>query len=130
MGQAVPASEAGMTALSMEFVSKPEEAHRLRAAIRGAIDGALGQVPGFAGCMLLISDKEPRLATVITFWEGEKRAGLSSNGVAWIHKIVAPFLDHCLQVRTHDAFCPVAALASPARVNSVVEDRYHVSVRP
>jgi len=97
MGQAVPASECGVTALSMEFVSKPEEAHRLRTAIPAAIEGLLGQVPGFSGCMLLIADKEPRLVTVITLWEGENRAGLSSNGVAWIHKIAAPFLDHCLK---------------------------------
>jgi len=129
MGQAVPASECGVTALSMEFVSKPEEVHRLRTAIPAAIEGLLGQVPGFSGCMLLIADKEPRLVTVITFWEGENRAGLSSNGVAWIHKIAAPFLDHCLQVRTHDAFSPVTALASHVRVDSVVEDRYRVSVR-
>jgi hypothetical protein len=112
MDQTVPASESGMTALSMEFVSKPREACRLRTAIPVAIESALRQVPGFAGCMLLISDKEPRLVTVITFWGGENRAELSSKGVARIHKIVAPFLDRCLQVRSHDAYSPVKSFAS------------------
>jgi hypothetical protein len=103
-----------LAALSIEFVCKPQEVYRLRTAIPAAIEGALGQMPGFAGCMLLVSDKEPRLATVITFWEGEERMALSGNSAPRIHKLLAPFLDHCLQVRSHDAYLPVKALASQA----------------
>jgi len=112
MGGMVPAAECGMTALSMEFVSKPQEAYRLPAAVPAVIEGALGHLAGFAGCMLLICDKESRLVTVVTFWEGENRAALCSKAAAWVHNVVAPFLDHCLQVRSYDAYLPKKTLAS------------------
>jgi hypothetical protein len=114
MGRTIPTTACGMTALSIEFVSKPQEAYRLRTAIPAAIESALGQVAGFAGCLLLITDKEPRLVTVITFWEGENRAALSNNSASWVHKLLAPFLDHCLQVRSHDAYSPERTAASGA----------------
>jgi hypothetical protein len=112
MEQTIPGTGCGVIALSMEFVSKPQEAYRLGTAIPAAIEGALGQVPGFAGCLLLISDKEPRLVTVITFWEGENRAALSSNGAAWTNNILGPFVDHCLQVRSYEAYSPMKTLGS------------------
>ncbi len=120
MGRTVPATACGTTALSIEFVSKPHEAYRLRTAIPAAIEGALGQVAGFAGCLLLITDKEPRLATVITFWEGENRAELSNNSAPWVHKLLAPFLDHCLQVRSHDAYSPVKTSASEVNLECLI----------
>jgi hypothetical protein len=43
-----------MTALSVEFVAKPQEAHRVEAAIPAAIAGALKEVDGFAGCLVMI----------------------------------------------------------------------------
>ena len=112
MGGTVPATTYRVTALSMEFVSKPQEEYRLTATIPAAIEGALGHLPEFAGCMLLICDKESRLVTVVTFWEGEKRAALCSKAAGWIHEVVAPFLDHCLHVRSYDAYLPMRALAS------------------
>src|SRR5260370_28954829 len=39
-----------MTALSVEFVAKPQEAHRAEAAIPAAIAGALKEVDGLPGC--------------------------------------------------------------------------------
>ena len=98
----------------MEFVSKPQEAYRLPSAVPAAIEGALGHLPGFAGCLLLISDKESRLVTVITFWQGENRAALCSKAAAWIDKVVTPFLDQCLQVRSYDAYLPKKTAASRA----------------
>jgi len=98
----------------MEFVSKPQEAYRLPAAVPAALEGALGHLPGFAGCLLLISDKESRLVTVVTFWEGENRAELCSKATAWILKVVTPFLDQCLQMRSYDAYPPKKTVTSPA----------------
>jgi len=42
-----------ITALSIEFVAKPQEAHRVQAAIPAAIAGALKDVTGFAGCLVM-----------------------------------------------------------------------------
>ncbi len=38
-----------VTALSIEFVAKPHEAHRAQLAIPSALAGALKEVTGFAG---------------------------------------------------------------------------------
>lgn len=112
MGRTVPTTDSTQTALSIEFVSKPQEVYRLPTAIPAAIERALGEISGFAGCLVLISDKEPRLVTVITLWEGENRAELSRNVAGWLQKIVAPFLDHCLQVRSHHAYAPMKSSSS------------------
>ena len=67
-----------VTALSIEFVAKPQEAHRVEAAIPAALAGALKDVTGFAGCLVMISDQEARLVTVVTLWAGDDRANRCS----------------------------------------------------
>src|SRR5205807_2801847 len=62
-----------LTALSIELVAKPQEAHRVEAAIPAAIRGALKDITGFAGCLVMISDQEARLVTVVTLWAGHDR---------------------------------------------------------
>src|SRR5260370_2851146 len=43
-----------VTALSVGFVAKPQEAHRVGDVIPAAIAGALKHVAGFAGCLEMI----------------------------------------------------------------------------
>ena len=102
-----------VTALSIEFVAKPEQAHRVEAAIPGAIAGALKDVAGFAGCLMMISDQEARLVTVVTLWAGDDRAKCCSQNVPWVHALLAPFLDRCLRVQTMVAHLPVLQLIPP-----------------
>src|SRR5579859_6093011 len=122
MGGRISAPIRGMTALSIEFVCKSQEAYRLATAVPQAVENALGQVSGFAGCVMLVSDKEPRLARVMALWEGESRATLCRNSAPWIHELLAPFLDHCLNVETHNAYLPAAVLEShePVRYSAHV----------
>ena len=96
------------TALSIEFVAKPQEAAGVLASIPNAIESVLGNVPGFAGCVVMISDHEARLVTLITFWSGEDRAALSKNSAPWVYKIISPYLDHCLRVGWFHACAPAA----------------------
>jgi hypothetical protein len=96
-----------VTALSVEFVAKPQEAHRVQAAIPAAIAGALKDVTGFAGCLVMISDHEARLVTVITLWAGSDRAKCCNQNVRWVHAILKPYLDRCLRVQTMVAHLPV-----------------------
>ena len=74
-----------LTALSIEFVAKPQEAHRVEDAIPAAIAGALKDVTGFAGCLVLISDQEARLVTVVTLWAGHRGAGRTRGG--WLPRM-------------------------------------------
>jgi len=96
-----------LTALSIEFVAKPQEAHRVEVAIPTAIAGALKDVTGFAGCLVMISDQEARLVTVVTLWVGHDRAKCCNQNVRWVNALLAPYLDHRLRMQTMVAHLPV-----------------------
>jgi hypothetical protein len=95
-----------LRALSIEFVARPGEAHRVEAAIPAAVAGALKDLAGFAGCLVMISDQEARLVTVVTLWAGDDRAKCCSQNVHWVCALLAPFLDRCLRVQTMVAHLP------------------------
>ena len=96
-----------ITALSIEFVAKPQEAHRVQAAIPAAIAGALKDVTGFAGCLVMISDQEARLVTVITLWSGNERVKCCRENVRWVNALLTPYLDRRIRVQTMVAHLPV-----------------------
>ena len=106
-----------VTALSVEFVAKPQEAHRVESAIPSAIAGALKDVTGFAGCLVMISDQEARLVTVVTLWAGEDRAKRCRENLRWVNALLAPYVDRCLRVQTLATFLP-ALLAVEPETNS------------
>ena len=97
-----------ITALSIEFVAKPNEAHKVHAALPAAINGALGEVVGFAGSFVMIANHEARLVTVVTLWSGEDRMQRCSENVRWVRALLTPYLDRCLRVQTLAAY-PAAA---------------------
>jgi hypothetical protein len=93
-----------LAALSIEFVAKPEEVHRLGSTIPATVRGGMERAPGFAGCLVMISDREARLVSVITFWTGEDGMADRSKRTRWLYKLLTPHIDHCLRVRTLDAY--------------------------
>jgi hypothetical protein len=95
-----------ITALNIEFVAKPNEAHKVHAALPAAINGALGEVGGFAGSFVMIANHEARLVTVVTLWCGEDRMQRCSENLRWVRALVAPYLDRCLRVQTLAAYVP------------------------
>jgi hypothetical protein len=101
-----------ITALSIEFVAKPNEAHKIHAALPAAINGALGEVAGFVGCFVMIANHEARLVTVVTLWSGEDRMQRCSENERWVRALLAPYLDRCLRVQTLAAFVPGATQSS------------------
>jgi hypothetical protein len=98
-----------ITALSIEFVAQPNEAHKIHAALPAAIDGALGEVAGFAGSFVMIANHEARLVTVVTLWSGEDRMQRCNENVRWVRALLAPYLDRCLRVQTLAAYVPAAS---------------------
>ncbi len=102
-----------LTALSIEFVAQPQEAHRVETSIPAAIAGALREVTGFAGCLVMISDQEARLVTVVTLWWGEDRVKRLSQNVRGVRALLAPYLDRCLRVQTMVAHLPVLPVIRP-----------------
>lgn len=102
-------SSSGIAALSIEFVAKPNESHKVQTALPAAIQGALGEVAGFAGSFVLIANHEARLVTVVTLWRDEDRAKRCGENVRWVRALLAPYLDRCLRVQTFAAYVPEAA---------------------
>jgi hypothetical protein len=97
-----------ITALNIEFVAKPNEAHKVHAALPAAIHGALGDVAGFAGSFVMIAYHEARLVTVVTLWSGEDRIQRCQENVRWVRALLAPYLDRCLRVQTLAAYVPAS----------------------
>jgi hypothetical protein len=114
-----------ITALSVEFVAKPHEAHKVHAALPAAINGALGEVAGFAGSFVMIANHEARLVTVVTLWSGEDRMQHCNENVRWVRALLAPYLDRCLRVQTLAAYVPEAAQISQQFDRSCSEGAMH-----
>lgn len=114
-----------VTALSVEFVAKPHEARRAQTAIPSALIGALQEVTGFAGCLVLVSDQEARLLTVVTLWSGNDRHKRCAENARWVHALLAPYLDRRLRVQTLVAHLPLLPILSlePDREDDCSEDR-------
>ena len=110
-----------VTALSVEFVAKPQEAHRVQATIPAAVAGALKEVSGFAGCLVMISDQEARLVTVVTLWAGDDRRKRCGENARWVHALLAPYLDRSLRVQpwSHTCRCWLRFSRKEARPASV-----------
>jgi hypothetical protein len=100
-------------------VAKPQEAHRLEAAIPAALAGVLKDVTGFAGCLVMISDQEARLVTVVTLWAGDDRANRCSQNARWVHALLKPYLDLCLRVQTMVAHLPLLPLLPAIRPETI-----------
>ncbi|HYL83508.1 MAG TPA: hypothetical protein VE263_04685 [Candidatus Angelobacter sp.] len=103
------ASQPGTLALSVEFVAKPEKAASAKTFLPGALHGALNEVDGFAGCVVLSADQESRLVTVITFWTGSDSRKCCSQNVRWVKALVASYADRCVRVQTLVAHAPQGA---------------------
>lgn len=88
------------TALSLEFVAKPEAAPTVQIALPRAIHSAFAGVTGFAGGFVFIANHEARLVTVVTLWEGHDRNRRCEENLRWVRALVAPYLDRCLRIQT------------------------------
>ena len=94
------------TALSIEFVAKPSESHKVQTALPAAIHGSLGEVAGFSGGFVLIANYEARLVTVVTLWTGEDRLHRCGENLKWVRALLNPYMDRCLRVQTLAAYTP------------------------
>jgi hypothetical protein len=115
-----------ITALSIEFVAKPNEAHKVHEALPAAIDAALGEVTGFAGSFVMIANHEARLVTVVTLWSGEDRLQRCGENVRWVRALLTPYLDRCLRVQTLAAYVPAAPLVPREFEQSCSEGAMHL----
>jgi hypothetical protein len=88
------------TALSVEFVAVPQQAAYLQSTIPAEIDSVLQSIEGYAGCMVLISDLEARLITVLTLWQGDARSHKCDTKARWVKQLLTPYADRWLRTQT------------------------------
>ena len=102
-----------LSALTVEFVAKPEEAKRAEHSIPAALESSLRELEGYAGCLVMISNLEARLITAITFWSGPHGARLCQQNARWVNALLKPYMDRCLRSQT-----VFARLPSPLQLTS------------
>ena len=89
----------GLTAFSIEFVAKPDQAAGAPVFLPAAIQSGLEDIAGFAGSIVMVSDQEVRLITVIIFWNGAEARRSCERSVRRVRALLAPYLDRCLRVQ-------------------------------
>ena len=100
-----PASSA-FTAFSFEFVAKPEQAASATLSLPAAVQSGLEDIPGFAGSLVMVSDQEARLITLIVFWHGTEARRSCERSVRRVRALLAPYMDRCLRVQNLFAHLP------------------------
>jgi len=97
-----PAPE--VIAHGVEFVALPEKAAKLQRAIPEAMRSTFVNSGSFSGCMVLVSEQEARLVTVITLWTGSDRVNQCDENASQVEKLLDPYVDRYLRTRRLTAF--------------------------
>jgi hypothetical protein len=96
-----------MTAMSIEFVAKPEQATKIQLEIPPAIARAFKDAPGFSGCLVMVPEQEARLVTVVMLWAGNDRIRRPAENTRRVIALLGPFVDRHLRAQTLAAHLPV-----------------------
>ena len=102
-----------VVAHSVEFVAQPGRAPGIQSEIPIAMGHAFSATEGFVGCLVLVSEQETRLVTVITLWTGSNRLASCSDCAKRLEKWLAPYVDRWLRTRTYASF-----VTAPSQVRS------------
>ncbi|MGB2635838.1 MAG: hypothetical protein WAM58_18050 [Candidatus Acidiferrum sp.] len=84
----------------VEFVALPGQTENLQTKIPLAIRHTNGESDGFSGCIVLFSEYEARLVTVITLWAEESRASQSNGNVNRLKRLLEPYVDRWMRARS------------------------------
>lgn len=96
-----------VVAHAVEFVALSGKASKLRALIPPAMREAAADSKAFAGCIVLLSEQEARLVTVITMWKAGHQTNEYLESCKKLETILEPYVDRWLRSRRLSAFvCP------------------------
>ena len=95
-------------AYMVEFVALPGEAERLQTEIPLALRRANGRSEGFAGCVVMFSEQEARLVTLITLWRDGNHATECNGNSTRLKTLLAPYVDRWLRTRSFHTFVSLA----------------------
>lgn len=90
----------GVMALHLDFVAKPEGTRELNCELGTVLNAAGLAEEGLETALLLVSDREARLVTLLTFWDSGRFASARERRIAWMQKLLAPFADGPIRAQT------------------------------
>jgi len=89
-----------LVALRLDFVAKPNNYADLTSELEEVIQSARLASEGLTASILLVSDREARLVTVIGFWDCRQFWATRERCIAWMKKLMAPYADGSVRVHT------------------------------
>lgn len=92
-----------VTALRAEFVVKPGNEAKVRETIELILASSFCRDREFLQALVLVSEMESRLITVLTFWQSNGFAEARERRVARMRQKLQPLLDQCMRVQSFTA---------------------------
>ena len=116
-------------ALRAEFVLKPGHEEEARETIDVALASSFARDRQFLQALVLVSEMESRLVTVITFWHGSGFAEARGRRVVQLRQKLQPYLDQSLRVQAFSAHVMEAKNTPSARQAALTEDPFSPSAK-
>ena len=91
-----------VVALRAEFVVKPGHEEEVRETLDAILENSFGSDREFLQALVLVSELESRLVTVLTFWQSGS-AEARERRIGWLRQKLAPYLDRTLRVQSFNA---------------------------
>ena len=92
-----------VTALRAEFVIKPGNEKKVRETIGLILGNSFSRDPQFLQALVLVSEMEARLMTVLTFWHSNGFAEARDRRIARMQQKLHPFLDQSMRMQSFTA---------------------------
>jgi hypothetical protein len=83
----------GLMVLHLNFVAKPSSGPEWVNELAEALANARLDKEGLKASVMLMSDREARLVTLLTFWERSHFLATREYCIAWMQKLLARFAD-------------------------------------
>ena len=112
----------GAVALHLDFVSKPDGAGELNSRLGLMLNRAGLAQEGLESALLLVSDREARLVTLLTFWDARRFATGREQRIAWMQKLLAAFADGPVRAQTSTPRFVLAEQTTEMELNKSVLD--------
>ena len=89
-----------MVVLRLDFVAKPDGTSGMARSVAGLLETAGLEDAGLMSGLLLVSDREARLVTLLTFWDAHQFLPARERRIEWMQKLVVPFADGAVRADT------------------------------
>jgi hypothetical protein len=89
-----------VVALHLDFVAKPEGTRELNSLLGTVLKQAGLEDEGLEKALLLVSDREARLVTLLTFWDASRFSSARERRITWMQKLLSPFADGPVRAQT------------------------------